>query len=227
MEEIRAASADAATVRGQAARRLAASARDVHVLLALLATLTSADAHADAHADAPRPAPDDDDVVETSPWLKWIESHLDELRDLGAAWVLLDPEVGIVFHTEDEVEFGDHLCQRPPEDRDRLMPFHTSLYVAPPARSNAHLDPEAALVASSADNCKSSAVDAGRWRAVAEAASALVGAVGAVGPVDEVVAARAASLREALAEVGTRSACYPARGRAAPLRGRRPRRPSR
>ena len=71
----------------------------------------------------------DEELVPLGPHERWIEAHADELRKYPDEWVLLDPEQGIVFHTADQAEFGRYLERFGPEDRARLMPFHTSMYV--------------------------------------------------------------------------------------------------
>ncbi len=64
-----------------------------------------------------------------SPHTRWIEAHLDELRTLPSAWVVLDAEKGIVFRSADESRLAAKLEEYAPEDGDRLMIFHTSMYV--------------------------------------------------------------------------------------------------
>jgi hypothetical protein len=68
-------------------------------------------------------------VVPVSPHMRWIASHLDELRRLPNTWVVLDAEKGIVFQTTDEAQLAAQLARYPREDRARLMPFNTRMYV--------------------------------------------------------------------------------------------------
>lgn len=56
----------------------------------------------------------------------WIKTHRDELRAYPDAYVLLDPEKGIVFHSPDGAEITARLDKLLPGEQDRLMVFHTS-----------------------------------------------------------------------------------------------------
>lgn len=59
----------------------------------------------------------------------WIEANLEVLREYPNTWVVLDPERGIVFDTNDENELATKLAALSPGERERMTAFHTSLYV--------------------------------------------------------------------------------------------------
>lgn len=71
---------------------------------------------------------DEDEVdAPSDAHFEWIETHRDELRAYPNAYVLLDPEKGIVFHSSDGDELTARLEKLAPEEQDRLMVFHTSM----------------------------------------------------------------------------------------------------
>ena len=92
--------------------------RKLEAQLAKLQGVGDANAHAEAGEEAA-----------VSPHSRWIESHLDQLRALPDAWVVLDADKGIVFHSTDEATLAAKLEEYAPADSDRLMVFHTSMYV--------------------------------------------------------------------------------------------------
>jgi hypothetical protein len=67
------------------------------------------------------PAPD--------PHFAWIASHREELRAYPSGFVALDPEKGIVLHSTDDDDFAAQLEKLPSEERERLMAFHTSMFI--------------------------------------------------------------------------------------------------
>jgi hypothetical protein len=73
--------------------------------------------------------PADEEVAPPDPYFDWIEAHREELRAHPSAFVALDPEKGIVFHSTDNHEFEAWIEKLSPEERERLMAFHTSMFV--------------------------------------------------------------------------------------------------
>lgn len=66
--------------------------------------------------------------VRIDPHTAWINLNRLALQDYPDTWVILDPEQGIVFDSKDEDELATKLAALSPEERERVMAFHTSLY---------------------------------------------------------------------------------------------------
>lgn len=73
----------------------------------------------------------DFDVEEApvDPHARWIEQNLEELRRYPDMFVALDPERGILVHAAEQSEFAEKLKSLTPEENERVMLFHTSMYL--------------------------------------------------------------------------------------------------
>jgi hypothetical protein len=66
--------------------------------------------------------------VPIDPHTAWIDANRMVLQEHPDMWVILDPDQGIVYGTKDEDALATKLASLSPEERDRVMAFHTSLY---------------------------------------------------------------------------------------------------
>ncbi|WP_437783439.1 hypothetical protein [Sorangium sp. So ce1097] len=72
---------------------------------------------------------EDEGETADQPHTNWIEANKDKLRAYPDSFVALDLEEGIVAHASDGDEFHAQLDKLSPEQRDRVVLFHTSMYV--------------------------------------------------------------------------------------------------
>jgi hypothetical protein len=72
---------------------------------------------------------DEGEETFTNPHQRWIEEHLDALRDYPDMWVAIDATRGIVVAAKDGEELANKLDALPPEDQARLLAVNTTLYV--------------------------------------------------------------------------------------------------
>lgn len=71
----------------------------------------------------------DAEEVPVDPHKRWIERNLDELRKYPDMFVALDPDRGILVHASEQREFAAKLDALTPEENERVMLFHTSMYL--------------------------------------------------------------------------------------------------
>ncbi|MCC6559478.1 MAG: hypothetical protein IT372_41705 [Polyangiaceae bacterium] len=67
--------------------------------------------------------------VPDPPHVRWIEANRERLEAYRDSFIALDPEKGILVHAEDGDEFEAKLGDLSPEERDRVVLFHASMYV--------------------------------------------------------------------------------------------------
>ncbi len=71
----------------------------------------------------------DESEAQVQPHVAWIEKNRDVLRAYPDSFVALDPDEGIVVHSTDGDEFAAKLAELPAEQQDRVVLFHSSMYV--------------------------------------------------------------------------------------------------
>jgi hypothetical protein len=71
----------------------------------------------------------DEDEAPVQPHIRWIEANRDVLHAHPDSFIALDPDKGIVAHAIDGDDFAAQLDKLPPEQRDRVVLFHASMYV--------------------------------------------------------------------------------------------------
>lgn len=69
-----------------------------------------------------------DDVV-TQPHHKWLGANRGALEPYSDSFVALDPEQGIVAHSPDGDTLTDQIDALSPEQRERVVIFHASMYL--------------------------------------------------------------------------------------------------
>lgn len=69
------------------------------------------------------------EIVPPSPHSLWIERNMDELKRYPNCWIALDADLGIVIAEEDREKYAEKYKKLSPEQQDKLLLFHSSMYV--------------------------------------------------------------------------------------------------